>query len=315
MKGTYPTPVQRLDRLGTARATLWVKRDDVTHPIYGGNKVRKLEKILAGGLRPGLRRLVTVGAAGSHHVLATALAARERGLEVDAVLVPQVRSEHVVENLRAMVGLGVRIVTARTYAAAFLAELRLRGSDALSVPVGGTSVRGALGYVEAARELCQQIEAGALPRPDAIVITLGSGGSAAGLAAGLASIGWARTTQVVAIAVTEPAWAVAAGTHALAWQLRGGPVRLAVDGRYLGGGYGHPTPSGERAMETAASEGLTLDATYTAKSFAAALDRVRSGRHRSVLYWHTLSSAPMAPLLVGAPSEDELEARLRRLLL
>ena len=69
--GTYPTPVALLEPLSSARTSLWVKRDDLTHPVYGGSKIRKLEPLLAEAVRQGARQVVTVGALGSHHVLAT----------------------------------------------------------------------------------------------------------------------------------------------------------------------------------------------------------------------------------------------------
>jgi hypothetical protein len=89
--------------------------------------------------------------------------------------------------------------------------------------------------------------------------------------------------------------------------------RLSMDVRFLGPGYGHPTELGRGATRAAAAVGLTLDPTYTAKAFACALWWVRSRRAARVLYWHTLSSAPMAPLLAGAPAESEIDARLARL--
>jgi len=309
----YPTPVERLGRLSSAGSSLWIKRDDLTHPVYGGNKVRKLEKILEAARAKGARRLVTQGAAGSHHVLATAVFGQENGFEVDAVLVPQIRTDHVAENLRAVVGLGVRTTPVGSYAGAVLASLRLLGEGAFLVPVGGSNERGTFGYVEAARELQEQVRAGLVPQPDLVVITLGSGGSAAGLAAGFAMAG--VHTRVLGVSVTTPPWAVAGAARLLAWRCARRPVRFSVEGRYLGAGYGHPTPAGATAMDLAAEEGISLDPTYTAKSFACALDRVKGGRFENVLYWHTLSSAPMEPLLRDAPAEAALGPELRRLLL
>jgi hypothetical protein len=99
--------------------------------------------------------------------------------------------------------------------------------------------------------------------------------------------------------------------------------RLVVERRYIGEGYGRPTPWGDRATKLASAasgEGetplaLALDATYTAKSFSAALDLVEARRARTILFWQTLSSAPLEPLARGAPEEGEIDPRLRRLLL
>jgi hypothetical protein len=87
-----------------------------------------------------------------------------------------------------------------------------------------------------------------------------------------------------------------------------------MDVRFLGEGYGHAHPAGEEATAVAReAAGLVLDPTYTAKAFAAALWQVRARQAKHVLYWHTLSSAPMAPLLEGAPDEAALDPALRRL--
>jgi hypothetical protein len=97
-------------------------------------------------------------------------------------------------------------------------------------------------------------------------------------------------------------------------------ARLVVDRRFLGRGYGYETEEGRTATRDAQAAGLSLDPTYTAKTFACALWYVRARAARVVLYWHTLSSAPMEPLLAeeprpGAGGTDEISARVRRLLL
>jgi 1-aminocyclopropane-1-carboxylate deaminase/D-cysteine desulfhydrase-like pyridoxal-dependent ACC family enzyme len=319
--GTYPTPVERLAALSRPGCDLWVKRDDLTHPSYGGNKVRKLERILAEAKKRGIRRLVTIGAAGSHHVLATTLFAGQAGIGVDAVLVPQPKTDHVVSNLRAFLGHDLQPFPAGSFAAVPLAlARRLFAKGVLYVPVGGSNVLGAMGYVDAARELAAQVRSGEMPEPDLIVVTLGSGGTAGGLAAGLAAE--KMKTRVVAVAVATPVWAVAWIARRLARRCAnqcGGSAsraagKLIIEARYLGAGYGYPTPWGEHAREVAHDVGLHVDPTYTAKTFAAALDLVALRRARTILYWHTLSSAPMAPLLEGAPAESSLSRDVVRLL-
>ena len=318
--GRYPTPVELLPGLSRPGSELWVKRDDSTSPLYGGNKVRKLEHLLARAKALGKRRLVTLGAVGSHHVLATTIYGRAAGFEVVGVLVPQPRTPHVVEDLRADLAQGLVAVPATSWLAVPFAILGQLGAGAMVVPMGGSNVDGAMGYVDAARELAAQVRAGAMPEPDLVVVTVGSGGTAAGLAAGFALEG--MKTKVVGVIVAEPAWVVAWLTRRLlrrcvARAAREGEAppawrgRLSLDARYLGAGYGHPTPSGERAMKLAAEVGLSLDATYTAKTFAATVDLVETRRAQTLLYWHTLSSAPMGPLLQGAPSEGELDSESR----
>jgi 1-aminocyclopropane-1-carboxylate deaminase/D-cysteine desulfhydrase-like pyridoxal-dependent ACC family enzyme len=329
--GHYPTPVQRANGLSEPGSELWIKRDDLTHDVYGGNKVRKLETILGPMLEQGAKRVVTVGAVGSHHVLATVYFGRRAGLEVEAVLVPQPRTDHVVQTLRAGLGLGLQAFPVGSWGAAPLAIARRIAAGARFVQVGGSSVDGSMAYVAAGRELAQQVRRGELPEPDVCVVALGSGGTAAGLAAGFAAEG--MRTRVVGVCVSTPPWLLRVASlwlaRACARRNRGSADdraapggnfagirrRLTMDRRFLGGGYAHPTEAGAEATERAREHlGIALDPTYTAKTFASALWHVRARRYERVLYWHTLSSAPMEPLLERAPPEDRIDERLRALL-
>ena len=320
MIGRYPTPVELMGTLSRPGCQLWVKRDDLTGSIYGGNKVRKLERLLADAKAKGAKRVLTIGAVGSHHVLATAVYGTRAGFEVEAVLAPQPRSQHAVDDLRADLGLGVRAFAAGSYPEVALRVAGRLGSGTYLIPVGGSNVLGALGYVDAVRELKAQIDAGAMPEPDLIVATLGSGGTVGGIAAGLALTG--MKARVLAVTVTEPpAWNafVARRIAARCFKHEAGKsgkeaARLIDEDRaWLGQGYGHATPEGEHAMQIARAAGLALDPTYTAKAFAAALHVVEKGAHRTILYWHTLSSAPMEPLLLNAPREEDIDPALLRL--
>jgi D-cysteine desulfhydrase len=275
-----PTPVDQVaDRL-------WVKRDDATDSTYGGNKVRKLEHVLAVAQRKG-GPVLTAGAKGSHHVYATAVHARRLGLEVEAVRFEQPDTEHVREvdaALKALGGVRETWVSHRTLMPFVLAARRaaIERERGYAVFPGATSPLGALGYVGAALELTEQLA----DEPDDVVVALGSGGSAVGLTIGLRLGGW-RRARVVAVRtadaiVTNRAALVphAAGTFALlalgGWRPEHG--RLHIDTRWFGAGYGHPTDAGTAAMGEGAGLGLALEATYTAKAFAAALDLWRAGR-------------------------------------
>jgi 1-aminocyclopropane-1-carboxylate deaminase/D-cysteine desulfhydrase-like pyridoxal-dependent ACC family enzyme len=311
--GHYPTLVEPVPGLSAPSCSLWVKRDDLTHHVYGGNKVRKLEYLLEEARARGATRLVTVGAVGSHHVLATTYFGKQAGFQVEAVLVPQPRTEHVVEVLRADLGLGLKAFPAGSWAAAPWALVTRVAAGARLIPLGGSNTVGTMGYVDAGRELAAQVRDGVLPEPDVCVVALGSGGTAAGLAVGFAAAG--LRTRVVGVCVSGPPWALRASARHLAracGRRIGAPsVRLETDARFLGAGYGCRTPEGDEATTLArVHAGLTLDPTYTAKAFAAALWFVRARRAPRVLYWHTLSSAPMGPLLAGAPEESQIPAGL-----
>ena len=317
LAGSYPTPIEPLPSLSTKTSALWIKRDDKTHPLYGGNKVRKLELLIPDAIARGKRRIVTIGAAGSHHVLATTIFGVRAGLGVEAMLVPQRSTPHVEESLRADLGQGLVAHPARTFLGAGVGLLTRSLGDGYMVPMGGSNVVGSMGYVQAARELARQVREGVMPEPDWIIVTVGSGGTAAGLAAGLAAEG--LRSRVLGVIVATPPFAVRWLTSHLmrrCYAKAGGRDphslhdRVTFTTAYLGAGYGEPTEKGNRAIAIASELGLHLDPTYTAKTFAAALDHVGSDGGATVLYWHTLSSAPMEPLV----SKLELPVRLRALL-
>jgi len=317
--GTYPTPVVRLEQHSTAKATLWLKRDDLTNRTYGGSKVRKLGALLEDAKNRGATKIVTMGAVGSHHLLATGVFGKLAGFEVEGVVLRQPQSAHVLETVRASIGQGVRLVPAGSYAEAAQRLADRAAEGAYLIPAGGSNLLGTRGLVAAALELAEQVRAGVLPEPDLIVLPLGSGGTAAGLAAGLTRAG--LRTRVLAVAIAEPIKVFAHRAHSLAEELversqrEAVSARLEIERRYLGAGYGRPTRESEHAAREAAQSGLCVDDTYTAKAFAAALHRVALGEERHVLFWNTLSSAEMAPLLVNAPLEHELDVDIRGLAL
>jgi D-cysteine desulfhydrase len=315
--GVFPTPVRELHGVAGGATRLWVKHDDRTSPLYGGNKVRKAERLLEDARVKGASEIITVGAVGSNHVLTIGVFAKQLGIRVAAVVVAQPETEHVLQNLRADLAQGIELIPASSYAhaAMIIAWRVLRG--AYYIPAGGSNPIGASGFVAAARELAAQVAAGELPEPDVLVVPLGSGGTTGGLAAGLALE--RMSTRVLAVTVAEPPWLVERKARELAKRCAGTPTpdrlleRLELDRSYLGKGYGHATTQSVHALEQGKQLGLTLEHTYTAKAFAAALDLVRRGSARNVLFWQTLSSAPMGPLLAGAPSEDAIDPRLKRL--
>jgi 1-aminocyclopropane-1-carboxylate deaminase/D-cysteine desulfhydrase-like pyridoxal-dependent ACC family enzyme len=322
--GTLPTPLERSVALGEVLgADVWIKRDDLTGPLYGGNKVRKLERLLADAVDRGADTIITTGAAGSHHVLATSLYGRKLGLEVHGVLVPQARTAHVEDNLRGDVAAGAIVHRVPVHAAvapvmAGLAiQLRARGKKPYVIGPGGSEVPGVIGYVEAGVELATQLLAARGGEPDAIFVALGSGGTAAGLALGLAAAG--VMTRVVAVRVTpralvRRAW-LAALVRGATERLRGLDDRfpdvsdlamqnLEIDEGELGGGYGVQTPAGREAGRLAEEMGgITLDQTYTEKTFASLVRAARGARRgQRLLFVHTLSStAPPIDRLAVLP--------------
>jgi len=315
--GTYPTPVERIHSLSTPGTALWIKRDDLTNPVYGGNKLRKLEHLLSEAREHNATQVVTVGSVGSHHVLATGIFGRLLGMRVTAALLAQPRTPHVLETLRASVAQGVELFPAQSYAQAMRSVQAWVAAGAYYIPAGGSSHVGTLGMVEAGLELAAQVRSGELPAPDLIVVPLGSGGTCAGLLAGIVTGG--LQGRVLAVSVAEPHERFERHARALASALVPEALRpfilerLEVERGFLGAGYGHASEAGAHATQIAANAGILLDPTYTAKAFAAALARVTQGKERTILYWQTLSSASLAPLLTDALSAHELDPNLLRL--
>ncbi len=315
------TPVQPLEELSDGRADLWVKRDDLTSELYGGNKVRKLEFLLGDARSHGCDTLVTAGAWGSHHVLATTLFGTKWGFEVHAAMMPQPLTPHVETNLRCALGAGLkahpvgRWIAVPPTMAAMTASLRSAGERVYTVAYGGSSPMGALGFVEAGLELAAQIDAGLCPEPEAVYVALGSGGTAVGLALGLAAAG--LTTKVVAVRVTPR---IVCNQAVIALLLRSTLRKLrrtdpsfpAVGDAALGNlviddslyvGYGEVDDVVRRAEAEAASANLELDPTYTARALAAMLRDARRGdRRRRLLFWLTLSGADLDRRLATAPA-------------
>lgn len=319
--GTYPTPFWRAERLEHALTDVWIKDDGKSSSVYGGNKVRKLERLLAAAHARGARRVLTVGAAGSHHVLATCVFAKRVGLATAALLLPQPWTPHAESILKASLVAGLEAIPCASPLAALRNFVRHRRPGDFVVGPGGMGFEGTSAYVAAVEEVLEQARRADVASLDRIYVAAGSGSTAAGLLAGVLEAGAA--TQIVAVQVSSNValrgLILAQASYALA--RRGVSIAplsmlraLRMERRFVGAGYGHATLESTYASELARSFGLHLDPTYTAKAFAALLRAIAerkwseaSGqlglrRRQTYLYWHTLSSAPLTSLLEGAPS-------------
>lgn len=313
--GDWPTPVQAADAtaLPGRCAGLWIKRDDRCATPYGGNKVRKLEFLLADALGKGHDAVFTFGVAGSNHALATGIYATRLGLQAHLLLTPQSNSSFVGRNLRMGRWAGARQVHCATEAEAVRQAriLELRGKPdrpaPCRIPGGGSSPLGAIGFVNAGLELAGQVRRGELPAPDDLYVALGTQGTAAGLALGLA-LGGLRPrlvlVRVVRADIASPG-RFAALYHGAARLLHARDPRvprLPLDhGRievrhdFFGPGYARFTEEGMAALALAREAlGIGLEGTYTGKAFAALLADLRAGRleGRNVLFWNTYNGQP-----------------------
>lgn len=290
-----PTPVQEMTRLRAALGggpRLIVKRDDAIPFGFGGNKVRKLEFVVADAIAARADVLVTVGGVQSNHARATAAAAAKLGLGCVLVLngsPPERPTANAV--LDRLLGARIEYIPSRAERRAasdeVMTRLRAEGRRPYFVPLGASTPVGALGFVSAVDELVEQ---GVVP--DAIVHAGSSGGTQAGLVAGLAR--HRLSTRVIAVSADDPAESVAATVRGIIRGIDGlsgfdGPIE--VDDGHVGAGYGVPTDASRNAQELAArTEALFVDHTYTAKALGALVTYVRDGRfdaNQTVLFWHT----------------------------
>ena len=295
--GDGPTPVRRLSAV--ADAEVWCKEDGSYGGPYGGNKVRKLEWVLADARQRGSRTVLTIGALATNHGLATAIYARRLGLSTALVLVDQPLDDHVRAQLARLRTSGaavhvthsaVRTVAALPWLLARHTSWRERRPPSF-LPVGGSSPLGVLGYVEAGLELGEQVRAGVLPEPAHVVVPVGSGGTVAGLALGLRLAG--LRSRAVGVVVNDRMRLDAARSARLAGRaaellrrrgarlpegatVRPDDVLLVRD--WLGAGYGHATAEGAAAAALLRdADGLALDPVYAAKAMAGLLELVRRG--------------------------------------
>ncbi|MBL8201433.1 MAG: pyridoxal-phosphate dependent enzyme [Chromatiales bacterium] len=317
-----PTALEPAARLGAAigAPNLLTKRDDLAGPVYGGNKVRKLEYLLGDAIARGCDAVVTFGAAGSNHALATAVYAKQVGLDCYAVLTDQIPTPWVANTLRWHCLLGTRIVPTTGFVESQAEAARLRamhptGPDKLyEIPWGGSSPLGSLGFVDAGAELAAQLAARRIGGPVRIYLPCGTMGSVAGLLVGLRM---ARVPATVVSVKVVPQHVVdAAAVLRLAGDicelLRAGTAPSAEDlaahlefrGEFAGEGYAIPTPECVEAVALARDlEGLKLDTTYSGKALACLVADARSGRltGQVPVFWQTWNSRPYP---AGLPDAD-----------
>lgn len=287
---TTPTPLERLDRLGSQLGReLWIKRDDTTSLALGGNKVRKLEYLAAEALRQEADTLITAGAIQSNHVRQTAAVAARLGLGCHALLenpTGTAEPDYLGNGNRRLLdlfGASIEPVAslddAENLLLASAARLHAEERQPYLIPIGGSSPLGALGYVRAGLELAAQITHGG-QRFAAVVLASGSAGTHAGLALALAHA--LPGLRVIGVTVSRPEATQRPKVESLLQHtadLLGVPVpsslRIELWDQYFAPGYGEPNAGTWAAIRLLAGhEGVLLDPVYTGKAFAGLLDSI-----------------------------------------
>lgn len=294
---------------------VFMKRDDRIAPLYGGNKIRRFELLLAKALDEGARTVLTVGGLASTQVTATVLYGRSVGLDVTAVLFDQPKTDFMRESMGIDLRAGGKLVHGGSYArtaARFFAERRQAFKPFVILP-GASSPLCNLGYVDAMFELAGQVERGEMPRPDRIVVACGSGGTVAGLTVGASWLGWpttvvgARITELIATNRVTMTGLIEGTARFIA--RRGGPSRsrltrgrFEIDHRVIGKGYGYTTDEAERGAEKITELiGAPGEITYSGKAYAALERQVADHPDENILFWCTLSSLGRTPDRLSSP--------------
>lgn len=289
--------------------SLWIKRDDLSGRLGGGNKVRKLEYMFAAAQASPdgdeKKNLFTIGPTGSNHVRATAVYGKASGFRVECLLFKQPPTEYSEANYRKICENAYRVYEVKRMSTMFARYAYQQaktvlgiGEERYFIPAGGSSPLGSVGYVRAVSELKSQIEADILPEPRFIFVPVGTCGTIAGLIVGVRLAG--LRTQIVGVRVAD---AVVANTWAISRMVRRilrligavdaheiNPRRIELWHNDFGKGYAVPTEAGTQAVAMMAEhEGITLENTYTGKTLAGLARYIKEHgcEDEHVLFWNT----------------------------
>ncbi len=297
-----PTPFHKLENISlNLDCNLYCKRDDLTGFAFGGNKVRKMEYLIAEAIAKQADTIVTVGAYQSNFCRVTAAAAAFAGLDVHLVLGgkkgPQPTGNYLLIN---RLGAHIHKVKSDEWddwenKRIFLAEdLRKQGRNVYEMPIGGSVPLGALGDVAAFYELLDDFKNFDIS-PSHIIFASSSGGTHAGLLVGKWLSGW--DGQIVGIGAAKTGGKLAVEVGALAKEtaalFNGSFTRddIIVDDNYVGKAYGIPTKECERAIDYFANkEGVFLHRVYSGKAAAGIMDYLQSkkiSKKEAVVFIHT----------------------------
>ncbi|MDR3646744.1 MAG: pyridoxal-phosphate dependent enzyme [Candidatus Babeliales bacterium] len=308
-----PTPTHKLEKLckHLDHQNIYIKRDDLsglrlkdaTH-LFGGNKPRKLEFLLADAQKQNAKTIVTYGCAGSNHALATAVYANHLGLNSILMLKSQPNSKAVRHNLLLDKFYNAQFQFYPNNQVRSVAAQKLLSQDntAYFFPTGGSIALGAVAFVNAIFELKEQIDNAVMPEPDVIYLPINSCGTTAGLLLGIKAA--QLKTKIIAVAV-EPEEVkdqfenetkkLFLETNTLLNSLDKNfgmfafpETRFNVNKKFCGVEYGLFTKEAVEAKKTFKQlEGIALDGTYSSKAMVALMDDVRNNKKTVVLFWNT----------------------------
>lgn len=305
-----PTPVQHLPRLSRlvskfGPVELFVKRDDLTHGPATGNKIRKLEFLLQEAIAKGMKAVFTCGGLQSNHARATALLCRQVGLE--CVLFLRGEAPPPGSPLEAnllldrLAGATVHFITqdeydhiGRTFVQYAEPYRQRDGKMPLFVPEGGSNDIGAMGYIDAFREIVSQAGKDGLPeRFSSMVVANGSGGTHGGLLLGRSLFDWEDDCNILSFNISRTAeqmadrvkWVAMAAIQRYRMPISLLAADLHVIDGYVGPGYAKATPElYDFIAEVAREDGLLLDPVYTGKAFFALVSELTSTPEKAAIF-------------------------------
>jgi 1-aminocyclopropane-1-carboxylate deaminase/D-cysteine desulfhydrase-like pyridoxal-dependent ACC family enzyme len=299
-----PTRVESLASMGESA---WVKRDDMTHSIYGGNKTRKFEFIIPEVIAAGADHIYTIGGTGTNHGVATAMVCQQLGLKSTVITFDQPDSPFVQKNQSLMQIFGSEVINSGSIFSAarrfYLNPKRLNAAYYFLPGGGGTAVA-TFAYINAALELKQQIDNGECPEPAEIYVPVGSSSTLAGLTLGCVLAG--MKTKVVGIQILEShIGPLATCTSAVGNKMMQQALAIIASDYphhavtlpsvilkpdWYQPGYGVLTDASECAIAKGKEVGLSLEQTYTGKTFDAFTQAINTAAN-PILYWATYSSS------------------------
>ena len=293
-----PTPIEPLPGLThyLNNAQIFIKRDDLTGLGIGGNKTRKLEYLVADALKHGCKTLMSTGAVQSNHCRQVAAAAAKAGLECILVLAGDEPAERqgnlLLDYLSGANTIFVKRADRDPELQKAFAEAEKAGKQPYLIPYGGSSAIGAIGYLEAMRELKDQGF-----DPDWILFASSSGGTHAGMALGARLYGLKAKVLGIGIDNLNLNFRATIANLAnetaslLGLELSLNPAEILLNEDYCQSGYGKFQPAEIETIKLFASrDGILLDPVYTGRAAAGMLDLIRKGYftpEEKILFWHT----------------------------
>jgi D-cysteine desulfhydrase len=314
-----PTPVTQATALAERWKLdqLWIKRDDLTSPIYGGSKVRNLEYFLGQAAAQGATGVATMGPLGSHQALALAVFGLRAGFSTRALLTPQTEVEEVALNRRLLPALGMEVVRCEKFIQVPIGFLRTRlqalnGQRPYWIPAGSHHPLGVLGVVEGALEVADAIRRGEMPMIDDVVVPTGTCATAAGLLLGFAMAQLPVrivAVRMVPMLITGPTKMRKLAQETLNLLRQAGYKNTVQWGEVLwldqfaGPGFALSNPEADLAAQDVAELGeFRTETTYGAKTLA--LLRKQDLRNRRVLFWDTYSAVDPDLATVGVSAVE-----------